>query len=147
MTCHLHASPFMLQHVILYLQIQAFCKCLFQNIKCGEASYCPSASKLWNSSPTVYFLAQCMVQSNTSKLFGCGVMCEMNHCSALYCTVVTLAQMLAALTMGKSESALGRTVTLIPGKRWDSLASYFSAGPTVSTNTCREGHTHTHLTS
>lgn len=30
---------------------------------------------------------------------------------------LTLAQMLAALTMGKSESALGRTVTFTPGKR------------------------------
>lgn len=48
---------------------------------------------------------------------------------------VTLAQMLAALTMGKRASALGRTVTSSPGNRPRSFASYFSAGPTVSTNT------------
>lgn len=51
------------------------------------------------------------------------------------CLVPTLAQMLAALTTGKSPSALGRTVTSSPGKRCRSFASYFSAGPTVSTNT------------
>lgn len=48
---------------------------------------------------------------------------------------VTLAQMLAALTMGNNESAFGLTVTLIPGKIFESLSSYLSAGPTVSTNT------------
>lgn len=50
---------------------------------------------------------------------------------------LTLAQMLAALTMGNKESAFGLTVTSIPGKIFESLSSYFSAGPTVSTNTCK----------
>lgn len=51
-----------------------------------------------------------------------------------FCSL-TLAQMLAALTMGNKESAFGLTVTLIPGKIFESLSSYLSAGPTVSTNT------------
>lgn len=48
---------------------------------------------------------------------------------------LTLAQMLAALTTGNNESAFGLTVTSIPGKIFESLSSYLSAGPTVSTNT------------
>lgn len=51
---------------------------------------------------------------------------------------LTFAQILAALTMGKRESAFGLTVTFIPGNSFESFSSYFSAGPTVSTNTCRK---------
>ena len=51
---------------------------------------------------------------------------------------LTFAQILAALTMGKRESAFGLTVTSIPGNSFESLSSYLSAGPTVSTNTCRK---------
>lgn len=47
--------------------------------------------------------------------------------------LLTFAQILAALTMGKRESAFGLTVTSIPGNRLESFSSYFSAGPTVST--------------
>lgn len=50
---------------------------------------------------------------------------------------LTFAQILAALTMGKRESAFGLTVTSMPGNSFESFSSYFSAGPTVSTNTCR----------
>lgn len=50
---------------------------------------------------------------------------------------LTFAQILAALTMGKRESAFGLTVTSMPGNSLESFSSYFSAGPTVSTNTCR----------
>lgn len=57
---------------------------------------------------------------------------------------LTLAQMLAALTMGNKESAFGLTVTLIPGKIFESLSSYLSAGPTVSTNTYEPGKTREH---
>lgn len=48
----------------------------------------------------------------------------------------TFAQILAALTTGNRESAFGLTVTVIPGNNFESLSSYLSAGPTVSTNTC-----------
>uniref|UniRef100_A0A147BFY0 Putative secreted protein n=1 Tax=Ixodes ricinus TaxID=34613 RepID=A0A147BFY0_IXORI len=47
----------------------------------------------------------------------------------------TLAQMLAALTMGKVESAFLATVILMSGNMSCSFAWYFSGGPTVSTYT------------
>ena len=50
-------------------------------------------------------------------------------------TLGTLAQILAADTQGYRESAFLATVILILGNISDSLASYFSGGPTVSTYT------------
>ena len=48
---------------------------------------------------------------------------------------VNFAQMEAALTIGKSRSALACASALMPGKRSHNLLVYCSASPTVSTYT------------
>lgn len=50
---------------------------------------------------------------------------------------LTLATMLAALTMGKRLSAFFDTVNLMPGNFVVSMSWYFPGSPTVSTNTCK----------